>query len=344
VATRYIGSKARLISEIERFVEAPSRTDGFFVDLFCGTGVVAESAARQGWRIRLNDHLTCAVTLAAARISSEQEARFAAFGGYAAAIRRLNALAPASGFITAQYSPRSIEIAGIERRYFAETNAARIDAIRQRIRAWRSAGKLTRPEERLLIADLLLAANRVANIAGTYGCFMRGWLPQALKPLQLLRRPLLASRISKQIYSRDATNVPVSRNDLVYIDPPYTKRQYAAYYHLLETIAEGDQPTVAGKTGLRPWHDKASAYCYRTRARQALNSLISDLPARRVLLSYSSEGHVKLKDLREDLSAIGKVEVHALAELGRYRPNQAASAAGSAVSEYLITINRAVRR
>jgi adenine-specific DNA-methyltransferase len=343
VATRYIGSKARLISEIAGFVEQPSRTDGFFVDLFCGTGVVAEAAARRGWRIRINDHLTCAVTLAAARISSEQDARFAAFGSYAGVIRRLNALGPAPGFITAQYSPRSIETAGVERRYFTEANAARIDAVRRRIRTWQSAGKLTKSEERLLIADLLLAANHVANIAGTYGCFMRGWLPQALKPLQLLQSPLMARRVSKQIYSRDAADVPVNPNDLVYLDPPYTKRQYAAYYHLLETIAEGDEPSVGGKTGLRPWQHKASAYCYRTRARQALRSLVSGLPARRVLLSYSSEGHVNLNELHQDLAAIGKTRVHALAELGRYRPNQAASAAGSAVREYLITIDRTVR-
>jgi adenine-specific DNA-methyltransferase len=30
-------------------------------------------------------------------------------------------------------------------------------------------------EERLLLADLLAATNRVANIAGTYGCFLSHW-------------------------------------------------------------------------------------------------------------------------------------------------------------------------
>ena len=34
--------------------------------------------------------------------------------------------------------------------------------------------------------------------------------------------------------------------DAVYADPPYTKRQYAAYYHILETIAAGDRPLISG--------------------------------------------------------------------------------------------------
>ncbi len=32
---------------------------------------------------------------------------------------------------------------------------------------------------------------------------------------------------------------------LCYVDPPYMKRQYAANYHLLETIAKGDNPVAA---------------------------------------------------------------------------------------------------
>ena len=44
--------------------------------------------------------------------------------------------------------------------------------------------------------------------------------------------------------------------DTVYLDPPYTKRQYAAYYHVLETLAYGDEPEVSGVTGLRPWEGK----------------------------------------------------------------------------------------
>ena len=223
-----IGSKARLIPEIERFLSPPSRSDGFFVDLFCGTGVVAASAAKHGWKVRLNDHLSCAVTLSAARIASERDCRFRSLGGYSAAVERLNSLQARAGFIASQYSPLSFEKVGIERRYFTTGNASKIDAVRTQIRRWSVAGKITPLEEQLLLADLILGANRVANIAGTYGCFLREWLPQALEPLHIVPRLLLRTRVEKQIFSRDARDVPVDPEDLVYIDPPYTKRQYAA--------------------------------------------------------------------------------------------------------------------
>ena len=112
--------------------------------------------------------------------------------------------------------------------------------------------------------------------------------------------------------------------DVAYFDPPYTKRQYAAYYHLLETIAVGDSPDVVGVTGLRPWQSLASDFCYKTKALKAISTLVAATPARRILLSYSSEGHVTLDALREALSAHGEVKVHDLGAIGRYRPNSVA--------------------
>ena len=79
--------------------------------------------------------------------------------------------------------------------------------------------------------------------------------------------------------------LPLTRSDFVYADPPYTKRQYAAYYHLLETIAMGDQPKITGSTGLRAWEDKASDYCYRRRAPDALSELVSNLKCDHFFLS-----------------------------------------------------------
>ena len=59
--------------------------------------------------------------------------------------------------------------------------------------------------------------------------------------------------------------MPIAESDVV-TRPADTKRQYAAYYHILETIAHGDEPVVEGITGLRPWKSKASDFCYKRRA------------------------------------------------------------------------------
>jgi adenine-specific DNA-methyltransferase len=257
------------------------------------------------------------------------------------AIERLNAAKPIRGFVYREYSPASEKHVGVARMYFTEANAARIDGIRKQITFWHSDEAISVAEERLLIADLQLATNRVANIAGTYGCFLSHWSTQSQEDLMLRPRELFPERVDVHTSIVDVNDVKVTPEDFVYLDPPYTKRQYAAYYHVLETIAVGDEPPVGGITGLRPWQDKASDFCYRTRALSSLLKLVEKQAAGRVLLSYSSEGHVPLKPLVDGLSKLGQLFVVPLKMVGRYRPNRAASDAGSTVMEYLLIVDRA---
>jgi len=339
---RYIGSKARIVDAILEVIGPPGNDDGFFVDAFAGTGVVGAKAGELGWPIRLNDHLLSSVVTSAARLLGSETVLFSRFGGYLQAVAALNNVRPRHGFLWREYSPASLEAIGIERRYFTEDNAAKLDAMRARIEEWTAEGSLTRDERILLIADLLSAANAVANIAGTYGCFMRKWLDSALRPVMVKPRRLRAKSGSVEVYNVDVEAVPISTNDVAYFDPPYTKRQYAAYYHILETIAHGDEPQVGGITGLRPWHEKASAFCYKTRALEAISSMLAKTPSRRIYLSYSSEGHVTRDALERTLATLGRVTFHEIGHVGRYRPNQAASDNASQVSEFLVELEKAV--
>lgn len=338
---RYIGSKARTVDRILSLIGPRDERDGFFVDAFAGTGVVAAKATDMGWRVRINDHLLSAVIASSARLLGRDAVTFEQFGGYAAAVDRLNTLPLRYGFIWREYSPASIRNGvGVERKYFTEENAAKLDAARTAIGDWADAGLVDDNEKLLLIADVLSAANGVANIAGTYGCFMTKWVHGALKPVAITPRPLRAKSEFFEAYNVDVVDVPVAENDVAYFDPPYTKRQYAAYYHILETIAHGDEPLVDGITGLRPWQSKASAFCYKTRALGAITSLLEQTPARRIYLSYSSEGHVHRSDLENSLGKMGRVTFHEFAEIGRYRSNQVASETASHVSEFLVELEK----
>lgn len=339
---RYIGSKARIVDEILELVGAPQPGDGFFVDAFSGTGVVGAGASELGWPVRFNDHLLSAVIISSARLLGPDAVPFERLGGYGKAIARLNDLPGRHGFIWREYSPASVENgAPVARRYFTEENGAKLDAVRTTIEEWAIEGMVTEDEKLLLLADLLSAANGVANIAGTYGCFMRNWLDAALKPVVLAPRPLREKSAPFEVYNVDVDDVPISENDVAYFDPPYTKRQYAAYYHILETIAHGDEPEVVGVTGLRPWQAKASAFCYKTRALGAISSLLAETPAQRIFLSYSSEGHVHRDDLEYALASLGEVTFHEIGDIGRYRPNQAATENASHVSEFLVELEKA---
>jgi len=67
--------------------------------------------------------------------------------------------------------------------------------------------------------------------------------------------------------------------DILYLDPPYNSRQYAANYFILELVAEGwfgtKKPIISGKTGMRNYDHQLSEYCYKGRATRALDHLIS---------------------------------------------------------------------
>ena len=336
---RYIGSKSRLIDQITTYI-GPPKQDAFFVDAFCGTGAVAEAAASLGWNVRINDSLHSAVISAGARLISSNQATFKKLGGYTKAIDKLNAAKPKHGFMWREYSPASVDSCGLERRYFTEENAAHIDAMRELIADWVGAGIIDEVEERLLIADLFGALNRVANIAGTFGCFLSKWTSQSQDKIAMRCRDLKESGVRVEAIVGDVFDVPNSVHDLVYLDPPYTKRQYASYYHILETVALGDEPEVKGVAGLRPWKNLASDFCYKTRALQTLSRLVHDLKAQKVLLSYSSEGHICMQEIKAELSKAGTSTMHPLGSIGRYRPNKVASSAASDVSEFLVVVEK----
>ncbi|EKN4560746.1 DNA adenine methylase, partial [Salmonella enterica] len=319
---RYIGSKARLVDQLGKFFGKPCSKDAYFIDAFCGTGSVAEAAAELGWNIRINDILYSAVITSEARLMSSHQVPFKNLGGYEKTIEKLNAVALEPGFIWRAYSPASLEFYGIERKYFSENNAIKIDSIRRQIKEWKNSAMISNTEERFLIADLLKAANKIANIAGTFGCFLSKWTPQSQGTLKLERRELKDYNINIDISIGDAFSVKNRIYDLVYLDPPYTKRQYASYYHILETISFGDEPKVEGVAGLRPWKDKASAFCYKRKALITLTNLVSVIQAKKILVSYSNDGHIKIDEMTEAFNKLGMVKVISLGKINRYEPNK----------------------
>ena len=337
---RYIGSKARIADDIIEYIGAPKEENGFFIDAFSGTGVVSEKAADYGWKVIANDMMKNAIVMTESHLLSVRDVIFSEFGGYEKAIEVINNLDPQRGFIWREYSPASLNQIGIERKYFTEINAMKIDAAISAVHVWHSEKKITDRECALLLSNIISATNNVANIAGTYGCFLSKWTGQAYGDFTVEPSVLRNVPVDYKTFTKDVFEITSDENDVVYLDPPYTKRQYASYYHIPETIVCGDEPIVEGVAGLRPWKDRASVFCYKTKALKALLRLILQQRAYRTILSYSNEGHVKLDDLVAGLKDYGNVELVELSTIGRYRPNRAAVDKQSEVKEYLVDFRR----
>ena len=226
---------------------------------------------------------------------------------------------------------------GVERRYFTVDNARRIDGMRLRLREWRD--ELSDVEHAVLMTSLLNAVIAVSNVAGTYGYFLREWKPSATRPIRV--EPYSAPSLgdAHRVRAADAESAVVDVPDIVYADPPYTKRQYTAYYHVLNSIASDVEPLVSGKSGLPDWKPLASAWCYKRKAAGALESLVASSTAQVFALSYSSEGHIDDATIREILGSSGRVTRHEFRHR-RYRSSDLGSSA-SHVTERLYVVNRA---
>ena len=318
----FLGSKARLISFLLGGMSGSFKPGDTVVDLFCGTGSVSAALKTAGAHVEANDHLYwCSVSTRAILLNSgppqfeglvDVLPLTGSHDAYWNVIRHLNSLEPIQGFIWRNYSPATGITGGVQRRYFTEANAGRIDAIRRAIAEWKPL--LTNSEEALLISDLLRASAAVSNVAGTYGCYLKQWKPRSLQILSVGPAALRFGTTIHRVSCADAEDFAEGvTGRIVYADPPYTKRQYAAYYHLLETIATADEPNITGSTGLRPWQDKSSDWCYKRKAPEALRRLISKLDhVRHFFLSYNEDGQIPHGEILEILGAHGRVRVFEL--------------------------------
>lgn len=340
IRTRYIGSKARIADEILEIAGRPNSSGTRFVDLFCGAGSVSRTAASLGWRVHANDHLNSSAMITRAQLLSADQINFDKLAGYENAIERLNAAAEKQGPIYCEYSPSRQSRSGNVRKYFTEANAAKIDGVRSLIEEWYSTLLIGTKERDLLISDLISAANCVANIAGTYGCFLSRWTSASLSEIRIVPRAIPRSLPQHSVSNEDAFSFEDFADDVLYCDPPYTKRQYAAYYHLLETISLGDHPEVSGVSGIRAWGHKSSPFCYKRRALTAFEDLLKSKKSKRILISYSSEGHVDAEQLIALLSKFGDLRLHVLKSISRYAPNEVSRTRNRSVTEYVMDISR----
>lgn len=336
---RYLGNKTRIADWIVGLVAAKVPPGSVVADPMCGTAAMSAAFAKAGYVVVAGDELRFPVLHAQARLFQGVRDTFEPFGfTYAQAVEHLNNLPPASdGLFTREYSDRGSPANGARpRAYFTGQNAGRIDAIRAAIRSWRRQG-LNGLAADLLLHDVILAANRVANIAGTYGYYRSSWSAASLAPLVVA--PSRAEQVGaghRVIQGKADETVGHIQAEAVYLDPPYTKRQYGGNYHILETLALEDDPEPVGDGGLRAWQSQASDFCYRRRARRAFEAILDKCKCSWVFVSYSEDAHLSGNEMLDLLRSYGNVERYEQ-PLDRYRSN-ARVARDGAVREHLYSL------
>ena len=335
----YLGNKRKLTGLVRRAVERTGLDAGTFFDAFAGSGAVGRLAKTLGFQIISNDWEPYARAIAQTYIGCNRAPRFEKLGGLDRAIARLNALPGRLGYIASHYCPADDDAPDPdrERMFYTQANGRRIDAIREQLEDWRADGLLSEREFSVLLAPLLFQAAYVSNTSGVFKGWHRGWggatktaWYRILSSLTLARPVFHDNSKRNSVLCDDACRVaPEVPCDIAYLDPPYNQHQYGANYHLLNTIALWDKPTVSRHYGQDGRRDKSairtdwrtlrrSRYCYRSSALPAFAELLQRLQARWMLVSYSTDGIMTLDELTDELGRHGKLDV-VMRRYKRYR-------------------------
>ena len=348
---RYIGNKTRLLPYIINRIREMIGDTGTVADIMAGTGSVALELKKNGYTVVASDvmtysyhHLVTNLQLGGAPpfegLKHEGIVDRKITTPYRNVLDYLNNLTPKQSFFYREFSPGGQPLNGCpSRKYFTTENAEKIDAIGEKINEWINRGLITPGEESLLKHKLIMAVNEVANISGTYGYFLSDFKKNAVDSITLKPVDIYAENSEGHVVRLGfAENLAgLITADLCYIDPPYMKRQYAANYHILETLARGDYPEAIGKSGLRDWWDQHSKLCTKTRGLQSFEKIMRDMHCEKFLISYSEDGLFTLDQLRECFGKFGSVSVQ-LIDYNRFRSND--SKLPPRLKEYLISVER----
>jgi len=312
---KYIGSKRRLVPVLgDLFSKSGARTA---LDLFTGTTRVAQEFKRRGGLVTAVDMARYSKVFADCWITADADSVDAV--ELDDALAHLSSLPGEPGYFTDTFCVHS--------RFFQPKNGERIDAIREAIETdYRGSALFP-----ILMTSLILAADRVDSTTGVQMAYVKQWAPRSFNDLEL-RAPELIPGTGTAIHGDAIALAPtLGPFDLAYLDPPYNQHRYFSNYHIWETLVAWDKPEhygVACKRIDNRDDSTKSRFNEKRNMAAAFRSVIDDLDARTLVISYNNESWVSEDGLRDMCSRFEEVRVLAFdskryvgAQIGIHNPS-----------------------
>ncbi|MGA1361794.1 MAG: DNA adenine methylase [Ilumatobacteraceae bacterium] len=312
---KYIGSKRRLVPVLgDLFTKSGARTA---LDLFTGTTRVAQEFKRRGGLVTAVDLARYSKVFADCWITADADSVDAR--GLNDALAHLSSLPGEPGYFTDTFCVQS--------RFFQPKNGERIDAIREVIETdYRQSDLFP-----LLMTSLILAADRVDSTTGVQMAYVKQWAPRSFNDLEL-RAPELIPGTGTAIQGDAIALAPtLGPFDLAYLDPPYNQHRYFSNYHIWETLVAWDKPEhygVACKRIDNRDESTKSRFNEKRNMAAAFRSVIENLDAGTMVISYNNESWVSQDELRDMCSRFEEVRLLAFdskryvgAQIGIHNPS-----------------------
>lgn len=295
---RYTGSKYKLADWIFDIINQ-NCSGKSFCDIFAGTGVIAQRAISKMHTVIINDFLFSNEIIYKAFFLQE-EFDDKKIHEYKNLFQSFNPCCITKNYVSQNYGNK----------FFSLNDALIIGEIREKIE---DAKGLNEKERAILIASLLYSVDKIANTVGHYEAYIKRNELQDRFKFDLIEPYKTNTKI---VICREDANILAKKikSDIVYIDPPYSSRQYSRFYHVLENLTTWRKPQLYG-AALKPIPENMSEYCRNT-AEQAFSALINDLNCKYIVVSYnntynskssSSKNKMTLENIKQILSAKGKL-------------------------------------
>jgi len=317
----YIGSKKSLLEFIEKSISRVVKEKDYkFSDLFAWTWIVWRYFKEKWHSVISNDLQYYSYVINKNYVWNHKKLKFEGlskkfkefnniniFDRQNFIIDHLDNIKWKKWFIFKNYSFWWTKWEEHERLYFSDDNALKCDSIRSEIEKWKKEELINDNEYYFLLTSLLEWIDKVANTASVYGAFLKKLKKSAQKLMLLKPAEFYLNDNEHAVYNSDVnTLIKHTAHDVVYLDPPYNQRQYSGNYHILETIAKNDNPSIKWKTWMRDCSNQKSLYCKKSEVKNSFRDIIQTIDAKYVFLSYNCEWLMSHQEIKEIMSERGK--------------------------------------
>ena len=320
----YIGNKRSLLEFIDNGIRKVQnklhKNKLKMFDVFSGSGIVARYFKQFSDLLITNDLENYSYVINQCYLSNEDELNILSLREYYQELITKSNKELFNGIISELYAPKNDKnIKSDERVFFTNRNAMFIDTVRQLIE------KIPINDQKYFLAPLLSEASIHANTSGVFKGFYKnketgigqfgGKNQDALFRITgdiNLPFPIFSNFSCETIICNGDSNKIIKtlpEVDIAYLDPPYNQHPYGSNYFMLNLILDYKYPENTSKISGIPEDWNRSAYNKSNHALSALTYLVENINSKYVLISFNSEGFIKINEMKTMLMKFGKLEV-----------------------------------